>query len=234
MRQSPQQQAILALLLLVPAPSLGVMMAVIVLPGPVGQAIFTASKVWLLALPLIWTHWIEGQPILHLKPFQPRDLALGLGSGLLALGAIAGAYALLGPHWIDTAEVRLRATQAGITGPGIYWAGAAWWTLANALIEEYVWRNFVTRKCEALVPAIAAVSLAALFFTVHHIVALVGYLQDWRVVLLGSLGVFLAGVIWSFFYQQTRSIWPSYLSHLLADVGIALVGWHLLFSPISG
>ncbi len=47
--------------------------------------------------------------------------------------------------------------------------------------------------------------------------------------ILGSTGCFLGGVIWSGLYLRYRSIWPGYLSHVLADVAIYIIGWHLIF-----
>ena len=135
----------------------------------------------------------------------------------------------MGQAWIEPAETRAKAQQVGITAAWIFWVGAAYWTFLNALIEEYIWRGFVYRHCETLISGMGAVLLSALFFTFHHTIALAGYIQDWRVVLLGTVGVFGAGAIWSSCCLKYRSLWPSYLSHMLADAAIALVGWHILF-----
>ena len=50
-RRPDRRSAWLALALLAPVPSIGVTAALVVAPGPVGQAVFTACKVWLLLLP---------------------------------------------------------------------------------------------------------------------------------------------------------------------------------------
>ena len=222
-------KAALALLLLVPAPSIGVTMAVFVAPGLIGQTLFTAIKIWLIAFPIGWTWQVERQPIFPGEWFRQRGMKAGIALGLLMFVMIVGAYWLLGQWWIEPAATRVTAQQAGITSPGIFWMGAAYWTLINALIEEYIWRGFVYRQCETLISGIGAVGLSALFFTLHHTIALTIYTQDWRVVLLGSLGVFSAGAIWSGCCLKYRSLWPSYLSHMLADGAIAIVGWRILF-----
>lgn len=74
-----------------------------------------------------------------------------------------------------------------------------------------------------------AIILAALFFTTHHSIALYGYTHSWAIVLLGSLGVFIAGVIWAWCYSYYQSVVPGYISHILADLAIAFVGYQLLF-----
>jgi len=145
---------------------------------------------------------------------------------------IFSAYWLLGQQWIDVMDVRTKAKQAGITSPKIYLGGALYFTFINALIEEYVWRWFVYKKCEVLVSGTKAVLLAAMLFTLHHIIALAAYTADWGVVILGSVGVFIAGAVWSWCYLTYRTLWSSYISHILADLAIAIVGWHLLFGSL--
>ena len=48
-------KAVLALILLVPAPSLGTLAGMVLFPHTtLGTALFAAAKVWLLAFPLVW------------------------------------------------------------------------------------------------------------------------------------------------------------------------------------
>ena len=98
----------------------------------------------------------------------------------------------------------------------------------NSILEEYLWRWFVVTRCEVLMPRLAAVVLSGLLFTLHHIIALDVYF-DWRVVVLGSLGVFIGGATWSWLYIRYRNIWAAYVSHVFADVIIFAIGWKLLF-----
>ena len=51
--------ALLALLLLVPAPSVGTLLAMRVVPGPAGEAVYGLCKGWLLAFPVAWTALID-------------------------------------------------------------------------------------------------------------------------------------------------------------------------------
>lgn len=102
------------------------------------------------------------------------------------------------------------------------------WTFFNSLLEELIWRWFVYRKCEILVPGLQAVVLSALFFTIHHTFGLAAYF-DWRVTVLGSLGVFFAAAVWSWCYLTYRSIWTGYISHIFADIAIFIIGWQLIF-----
>jgi hypothetical protein len=221
------RQAVLALLSLVPAASIGIA-ARLYVPGAVGQVLFILTRIWILALPLVWLFWVEqSRPVFSLP--SRRELLAGTILGLLMFAIIGLAYWLVGQSWIDPVDVRTQARQVGLTVPTVYLVSAFYFTFINAFIEEYIWRWFVYRQCEVLLPAIAAVGLAALCFTLHHTIALVAYTGNWLVVVLGSLGVFMAGALWSWCYLTYRSLWSGYVSHLLADLALAIVGWHLLF-----
>lgn len=224
---SRQGMAIVALLLLVPPASIGIA-ARLYIPGAVGQFCFVLTRVWILALPLIWFFQFERGRLIPTWPSQ-RELRVGTLLGLSMLGIILGAYWGIGRHWIDPMSVREKAEQIGIAHPTVFLIGAFYFTFINALIEEYIWRWFVYRQCEVLLPGIQAVGFAACCFTLHHAIALTAYTGNGLVVMLGSLGVFVAGAVWSWCYLTYRSLWSCYVSHLLADLAIALVGWHLLF-----
>jgi len=219
--------ALTALLLLVSAACLGRIMALYA-PSLLGRIVFSLCQVGLLALPLVWFFWVDRGKLSISLP-KRRELLAGGVLGLLMFAIILGAYWLFGQHWIDTTDVRAKAQQVGISSPIIYLVGAMYWTFINSLFEEYIWRWFVYSKCEVLIPGKGALLLSGLLFTLHHIINLVAYTENWLVVVLASLGVFLAGAIWSWCYRMYRSIWSSYFSHVLADLAIAIVCWQLLF-----
>ena len=223
-----KKSAVIALALFVPAFSIGVIMSLFVAPGTIGNNIFTAMKVWAVIFPLAWT--IKHNPqALRLPRFTRQKVRAGLGWGILMFGAIISAYFLIGQQIIDFRVIRAKAIEVGITSPSLYLAGCLYWSFINSLIEECTWRGFVVSQCKVLVPEAIAVILAALFFTTHHSIALYGYTHSWAIVFLGSLGVFIAGVIWAWCYSYYHSVVPGYISHILADLAIAFVGYQLLF-----
>ncbi|MCC5644403.1 CPBP family intramembrane metalloprotease [Nostoc sp. CHAB 5824] len=225
---SPNRNALLALLLLVPVPSIGVATQLYMLPGAKGHLVALLSKIWLLAVPIIWLLFVDKEN-LKFQYAKGRDLLAGVGLGLLMLCIILIVYWLLGAQWIDVEYVRDRATQVGLSSFAIYLVGAAYWIFINSLLEEFVWRWFMYRKCEMLVTPPLAVVMCALFFTIHHTVGLAAYF-DWRTTILCSLGVFIAGAVWSWCYLTYRSIWIGYISHVFADIAIFIIGWQLIFT----
>jgi hypothetical protein len=226
----PKHRAMIALLLLVPVPSLGVASAMLWWPDlPWGKAIFLATKIWIVLLPFLWLRAVDHQSM-SWSPPRRGGFGAGAATGLLIAIAILGAFAIA-RAWdaIDTAGVAERAARTGLNQPAIYLAGAMYWILVNSLMEEYVWRWFVFRQCESLVGGRAGVILAALGFTAHHVIALAAQF-NWGITLLASLGVFVGGATWSGLYLRYRSIWPGYVSHAIVDVPIFVIGYRLILN----
>jgi membrane protease YdiL (CAAX protease family) len=117
----------------------------------------------------------------------------------------------------------------GIASRGAFLGISAWVVVVNALMEEYVYRWFLFTRCRTLLPALPAVLLSAVIFTIHHSILLAGYGVAAPFVVLASLGVFIGGVAWSWCYDRFGSVWPGYVSHAIVDVAILAIGWHLLF-----
>jgi len=220
-------RAALALLLLVPAPSVGVIAAMIVWPGALGTGIFIACKAWMLLLPIAWRRLVDRRP-LSWSPARLGGFGVGAGLGVLIGALILGGYFLFGPRLIDAEHVGAMAVRNGIGTVPRYLLAAAYWITINSVLEEYVYRWFVVSKCEALMPAAPAVLVSAACFTLHHVIALKVQF-DLAVTALGSAGVFVGGTIWSWLYVRYRSIWPAYLSHAIVDVAVFTVGWLIIF-----
>jgi hypothetical protein len=129
---------------------------------------------------------------------------------------------------MDMTALADEVDDMGLDTPRAFLLGALGWTFANSLMEEYVYRWFVLTRCERLMRPSLAVPASAAVFTAHHVVALSTYLP-WNLTALASLGVFLGGALWAWLYSRYRSIWPGWISHIIADVAIFAVGWELLF-----
>lgn len=223
-----RRRAWVSLALLLPAPTLGVLCGMFWFPdSALGQSLFAASKLWILVLPLVW-HLAVDRRRLSLSPARRGGfgMAIALGVGLSA--AIALAYLAFGAQLIDPAFVRAKVQGVGLATPLIFIGGALYWSTINAALEEYVWRWFVVQQCERGGAGRWAIPLSAAGFTLHHGFAMATYFS-WPVTLLACAGIFIAGAAWSWCYVRSRSIWPGYISHVLGDITIFIIGYHLIF-----
>ncbi|WP_293129604.1 CPBP family intramembrane glutamic endopeptidase [Microcoleus sp. bin38.metabat.b11b12b14.051] len=219
--------ALSALALLVPAASIGSLAALSV-TGSWGQPLSALCQVWLLVFPIAWSVLVDRQK-LHLSLPKRRELLAGAIWGIFMFAVIVGIYSLFGQHWIDPVAAKQKAQQLGINSHNIYLIIEAYFVLINSLIEEFTWRWFVCNKCQILIPGKPAIFLSSLLFTLHHILVIAAY-SDWRAVILGSFAVWGAGIIWSQCYLTYRSLWPSYISHAIADLALAIIAWQILFN----
>jgi len=197
------------------------------------------AKLWVVALPIAWVALVDRRrPCLHWP--RVRHVVTGGAWGLVMAGAIVASYLVAGRRWIDPAPLRSIVREVGLGTLPAYVLGALFWCLINALVEEYVWRWFVYGKSAELLggaglaagrskaTAVGAAVLAAIFFALHHMIVL-GVYFDWRVVVLGSTGVFAGGVLWSWLYVRSGSLWPAYVSHALADAAVFVLGYGMIF-----
>ncbi|MEM9947776.1 MAG: type II CAAX endopeptidase family protein [Cyanobacteria bacterium P01_D01_bin.36] len=223
-----RRRSAIALLASVPFMSVGVVAFLLFPSGTAGQIILALCQLWLLSVPVVWLCQVERGPFQVSKP-KRVDFVMGGIVGLLMFFIILAAYELLLKHWIDSSSVQDVLAQVGGFTPVTFWLGGIYFSFVNALIEEYFWRWFVFSRCEELLPTKAAVAVSALFFTLHHTIGLAAFAVGWRVVVVGSLAVFVAGVVWSVTYQQFRSVWGSYVSHAIADIALHIVAWQVFF-----
>jgi membrane protease YdiL (CAAX protease family) len=214
-----------------PVPSIGTLIGFWIAPGPLGQSVYLACKLWIVVLPLVWALGIERQRP-SASPLAPERLRSGIVAGLGLGGGMAGlivaAWFVVGRSWIDPGQLRDVASAAGLSSPLRYVLFGAYLVLVNSLLEEMVWRWFVFTRFRSLIGAHAAVLASALCFTVHHAFML-GLVFDPAPAALGSLGILAAGGIWSACYMKYGSIWPGYLSHVAATLAALAIGWILLF-----
>jgi uncharacterized protein len=197
-------------------------------PGFWGQTLSNLCQVWLLVFPIAWSVLVDRSK-LRFSPPKYREVVAGAIWGILMFAVIISVYRFFGQHSIDPVVAKEKAQQLGIKNPHVFLIVEAYFVLVNSLIEEFTWRWFVCNKCQILIPGTGAIFLSSVFFTLHHIFVLAVYSAGW-VVILGSLAVFIAGVIWSQCYLTYRSLWPSYISHAIADLALAIIAWQILFS----
>lgn len=221
------RRALLALLLIVPAPSVGVLAGLHGGEGALGVGVWMFSKAWLFGLPAAWLLLVDREKPSG-SPARKGGLLVGAGTGLAIAGIIFGAWWLLAKDAIDPQIMRDALEPTGLLSPKVYLGAAAYWILVNSVLEEYVYRWFIYSRARKLMGTWAAVAFAGLAFMVHHTLALNAWF-DWWITALASLGIFIGGVLWSYLYERYGTIWVPYISHAIVDVAVFGLGWLILF-----
>lgn len=223
------KKSVMALSLLIPAPSVGVLAGMILWPDTaIGKVVFSLSKLWIFLLPMVWRIWVDKKPLTLSRPTRGGFKAAA-GLGVLISLIIIVFYWILGRRLIDPLMIKNMAAKIGLDNLPVYFGGAIYWITINAVLEEYVWRWFVVEKFTDLVPKGPAVALSAIGFTIHHIVAMQIYFNP-LVTAVAAAGIWMGGACWSWCYIRYRSIWPGYLSHAIVDLTVFGIGYDLIFS----
>ena len=219
------------LLIVAITPSIGSLAGLWIWPGAVGSTVYAICKTLLYGVPA-FVAW---------KSVSRKDLQSGIRSGIslgsVLLGSLSGLLigGLIIMFWfagfrdtVDTSRLQIVMMESGLNDPVRFWLFAAWLCFGNSLLEEFVFRWFVDSRLRILgLPFVVAMPISALIFTIHHVIVLSAFF-DPRVVLIGSTGVFIGGLIWSATLRIGRSVIPGWISHALVDVAIILIGASIL------
>ena len=212
----------------------------LVLVGQGGQAnvwqqvAYVSGKIVQFALPLVFLVVVEGRlPRLARPRFE--GLTFALGFGLLVVVLMLAIYfgGLRGSGILKQTPARVleKLQQVNMATPARYAVLAVFIVVAHSLLEEYYWRWFVFDHLRRLMKWTPAVVLSSLAFMAHHVVVLYVYLPGkfWTAALPLSLAIAIGGAVWAWTYERSGSIWSPWLSHLLVDAGIFIIGWDLLW-----
>lgn len=215
-------------------PVVGALIYFVWLPGtPLGRAVYAIDKVLLFAWPFIAMPWLLRQRFSRESPSK-KAVAQSLIWGLVfALATVAVMWALLyrtayfgGQVAAGIPMIRQRLSDMGVMEH--YIAFGLFLSFVNSALEEFYWRWFVYGHLRLVTRPVVAHLGAAVAFTLHHYVVLDQFFP-------GGFGLFLSlcvgtgGLAWSLIYARFRSLWGSWLSHALVDIGFLALCYPLIF-----
>ena len=106
---------------------------------------------------------------------------------------------------LDTDSMISVLESTGITEFRMYLFGMFYWIFLNSLLEEYVFRWFVTIKSiELLGSEVRAIILSATLFTLHHAIAMHYFGFFWWQTTVACFGLLSAATLWSWLYVSLQ------------------------------
>ncbi|MDP6866550.1 MAG: type II CAAX endopeptidase family protein [Candidatus Poseidoniaceae archaeon] len=222
-----KQLALIGLVLVAIAPTVSVVTGFALKAGIIGAFVFIFTKLWMFGLPAYWYLKVEGgERSFSIPQNGGWKVSTLLGIGMIVV--IGVAYFFLGDLMLRGDDLHEILEPFGLTVPWKLAIGILFWIFINSVLEEYVFRWFITSKLEQLVGSKwLPILLSAGIFTLHHTIALAFFIDPIGNA-LASLGVFIGGIIFSWIYIQYRSIWVAWVAHALADVAIFAIAWQLI------
>jgi membrane protease YdiL (CAAX protease family) len=229
----------LALAFAMAFPSVMTWMEFMVLPGegaegsPALLAVFVAGKIVQFTFPLAFVWWFERDRIRLAAPTS-RGLELGIAFGLVVgVGALVLYFAWLGRSSFmagTPAEVSAWLTKARVNTPAGFLGMAVFISVFHSLLEEYYWRWFVFGWLKRYLRVGLAMVVSSLAFMAHHVIVLTVYTpgQFWTMVVPFSLCVAGGGIVWAWLYERTQSLYAPWISHLLVDAALMVLGYDMV------
>jgi membrane protease YdiL (CAAX protease family) len=204
------------------------------------QIAYGAGKVLQFGFPLVWVLAVQRRPLGLTRP-NPRGLGMGVVFGMLVLAAMLILYhtwlkptGYLDAHSSAGKEIYGKVAGFGIDTVWKYAGLGAFYALFHSLLEEYYWRWFVFGQLRRLVSLPAAIVVSSLGFMAHHVIVLGAYFGGFSLAtVVFSLAVAVGGAVWAWLYQKSESLWAPWLSHLVVDAAIFIVGYDLVRQMLS-
>ena len=224
---SQRNLALLGLILVAIAPSVSVITGFAFKAGILAIFVFIITKVWIFGLPAFWYLRIEkGEKSLSLPVNGGWKVSTLLGIGMLIVIFIA--YFSIGDKLLRADELTEILDTVGLTVAWRFALAIIFWVFINSVLEEYVFRWFITSKIEQLIGGVwIPIFLSAGIFTIHHTIALAFFIDPLGN-FIASLGVFIGGAIFSWLYMRYRSIWVAWVAHAIADIAIFIIAWNMV------
>tara|TARA_B000000609_G_scaffold145115_1_gene126269 strand:+ start:1937 stop:2689 length:753 start_codon:yes stop_codon:yes gene_type:complete len=230
-----RSRPLLALLLLIPAPTIGVIANGLLaesnsaILGFIGLAIWALCKVWIFGFPVIWHTRIDGgEREYSLLPQGSgfRPWIEGLGLGLVLSITLVITFLIVKPYLnIESIGASIRAV--GLNSWSMLIPAILFWVFINSVVEEYVYRWFITEQAALIFEGnpIKSGTISVLSFTLHHVVAVSLVAPIWMALFAG-LAVGFGGIAFSWLYHRHNSIWPAWACHAVLDIVVfGGVGW---------
>ena len=224
-----KKQSIIAILLVGFIPSISVIFGIKIIDDELtSQIFFFSCKLWIFLVPTLWYLGIDKNTISKNIPSK-EGIQMALLTGIVMSIIILITWFIF-ESTLDMDQMIGTLQSKGLSNINLYILGMLYWIFLNSLLEEYVFRWFITTKSVIIFGNdIAAIIFSASLFTLHHAIALHLFGFIWWQTILASFGLLSAAAIWSWLYIKYRSIWICWLSHAICDVAVFGIGYMILF-----
>lgn len=161
-------------------------------------------------------------------------ILIGIGFGLIVVGGMFVMYFLMIANTNVAPElsemVQEKVSDMELNSFWRFVAMGIFYALCHSFLEEYYWRWFVFDMLQKFVSAPTAMIVSSLGFMAHHVI-LLGFFFKWQWMTYPlSLCIAIGGMFWAWQYQQSGKLRASWISHMIVDAGIFLLGYFIVKS----
>ena len=191
-----------------------------------GYWVKSAIKVVLfLVLPVFYSLFDKACELKKLFIPDKRGLVLALAIGVGIYGVILGAYFLLRNVFDFSGLVNSLTATTGVN-KGNFVVVALYISFINSLLEEFFFRGFSFLCLKRTAGRGVAYLFSAAAFSLYHICMMIGWFSL-PAVGLALVGIFVGGLIFSFFNEKFDNIYLSWMIHMFANFATNTIGFIL-------
>ncbi len=154
-----------------------------------------------------------------------RIFAFSLCGGAVLFVGIVGGYFLLRGAFDFSGVTTSLLEGEGVTRENFPFV-ALYITLCNSMVEEFFFRGFAFLSLSRALSERCASIFSAAVFSLYHVAILDGWFSPLLTALM-LLGLFVGGIIFNILASRGRSVIPSWIFHMAANLGINVVGFIL-------
>ncbi|WP_342542254.1 CPBP family intramembrane glutamic endopeptidase [Paenisporosarcina sp. FSL H8-0542] len=161
---------------------------------------------------------------LQIRKTQKKSIYLALGLGIVVAGTVTSAFMLLNDS-IDLVALQIDLeTRVGVTA-SVFPFVAVYILLGNSFLEEFFFRGLLV---DLLRDSKLKWFLPSLFFAIYHIAIFLPWFE-WPILILAVAGLFTGGLIFQWINEKSGTIYPSWIIHIFADIGVLLIGVYMFY-----
>ena len=152
---------------------------------------------------------------------KPAHTLVGIGTGLICMLLIVGLSILFEKQIFDLGHLHEQLKMWDFTGRKVF-IFILVLIFVNPFLEEWYWRKFIYDRLIEKMSAFSTILVTSFFYALYHLF-LVITLFAFPYSIIAFIGVLLAGLLWGGIRYYCQSIYPTIISHCLADIGIIVV-----------
>lgn len=222
-------------------PSLGVGIYFFVTPSSSiwSPVLYYTLKTLQFTLPLLYFRFVlksqKDLIFLYQKPTwlgpKARSVSIALMLFCFLFTLLAYFFVLKNMPFVDTIRMQIldNLTRLRVQNLKSFIMLALAISIIHSFLEEYYWRGFVDKLFIKIFPNLNRYFiylLGAFLFTLHHLILIYKFLgpsANLASVLFFGFFVFAPGFVWSYQTDKYKSVYPAWLGHIGADLGLMLV-----------
>ncbi|PUB16785.1 CPBP family intramembrane glutamic endopeptidase [Paenisporosarcina sp. OV554] len=184
----------------------------------------TAAKaLFFLAIPLLFLK-VKKLDFLHMRKTQKISIFIAIVIGFAVMMTILGAFIFLRSSIdLNSLQVDLE-TRVGVTAL-VFPIVALYILIGNSFLEEFYFRGLLI---DFLKESKLKWILPSFFFAIYHVAIFLPWFE-WPILIVAVVGLFIGGLLFQWINEASGTIYPSWIIHMFADIGVLLIGVYMFY-----